>query len=175
MIEFGRKARGQRRPEAFDFLGFTHICGFKRNGRGFQLWRMKAINRQLQCMRTLEYRQAGTLAGFGTERVLCLLCRAYQDRGDAYRQASRQGAVVVKPPKAKPAPPNALTPKAERTCRDPGARRRSDGPNQPMTSLWSIERCRYDAQQRTTMVILQTFWARTLDPHRGLLLTHLVS
>ena len=67
LIEFGRfvaeqrKARRQRRPKTFDFLGFTHICGFKRNGRGFQLWRrtkhkqrwaaLKAINQQLQRMR----------------------------------------------------------------------------------------------------------------------------
>jgi RNA-directed DNA polymerase len=45
LIEFGRFAalerqkRGQGRPETFDFLGFTHICGEKVGGRGFQLWR----------------------------------------------------------------------------------------------------------------------------------------
>ena len=39
LIEFGpcaasnRKRRGQGKPETFDFLGFTHICGKKRNGR----------------------------------------------------------------------------------------------------------------------------------------------
>ncbi len=39
LIEFGayaatnRKGRGQGKPETFDFLGFTHICGKKRNGR----------------------------------------------------------------------------------------------------------------------------------------------
>lgn len=39
LIEFGRFAksnrreRGQGKPETFDFLGFTHICGTKRNGR----------------------------------------------------------------------------------------------------------------------------------------------
>jgi group II intron reverse transcriptase/maturase len=38
-IEFGpfaaanRTRRGQGKPETFDFLGFTHICGKKRNGR----------------------------------------------------------------------------------------------------------------------------------------------
>jgi RNA-directed DNA polymerase len=67
LIEFGRfvaerrKARGERRPETFDFLGFTHICGFKRNGRGFQLWRrtkhkqrwaaLREINLELQRIR----------------------------------------------------------------------------------------------------------------------------
>lgn len=45
LIEFGRFAAERRRregkgkPETFDFLGFTHICGKKANGKGFQLWR----------------------------------------------------------------------------------------------------------------------------------------
>lgn len=45
LIEFGRfvakrrRARGEGKPETFDFLGFTHICGEKRNGKGFQLLR----------------------------------------------------------------------------------------------------------------------------------------
>jgi hypothetical protein len=39
LIEFGRFAasnrrkRGERKPEAFDFLGFTHSCGKTRNGK----------------------------------------------------------------------------------------------------------------------------------------------
>ena len=38
LLEFGRfaaenrKRRGEGKPETFDFLGFTHICGKKRNG-----------------------------------------------------------------------------------------------------------------------------------------------
>jgi len=45
LIEFGkfaaerRRKRGEGKPEAFDFLGFTHICGEKVGGKGFQLWR----------------------------------------------------------------------------------------------------------------------------------------
>ncbi len=45
LIEFGkfaaerRRKRGEGKPEAFDFLGFTHICGEKFGGKGFQLWR----------------------------------------------------------------------------------------------------------------------------------------
>jgi RNA-directed DNA polymerase len=45
LIEFGRftaerrAKRGEGKPETFDFLGFTHICGTKRNGEGFQLRR----------------------------------------------------------------------------------------------------------------------------------------
>ncbi|MEX6431230.1 reverse transcriptase domain-containing protein, partial [Ferrimicrobium acidiphilum] len=39
LIEFGRFAaqnrreRGLKKPETFDFLGFTHICGKTRDGR----------------------------------------------------------------------------------------------------------------------------------------------
>ena len=39
LLEFGRfaaenrKKRGERKPETFDFLGFTHICGKKRSGK----------------------------------------------------------------------------------------------------------------------------------------------
>ena len=39
LLEFGpfaaenRRRAGQGKPETFDFLGFTHICGKKRNGR----------------------------------------------------------------------------------------------------------------------------------------------
>jgi len=45
LIAFGRfvaerrRARGEGKPDTFDFLGFTHICGTKRDGRGFQLRR----------------------------------------------------------------------------------------------------------------------------------------
>jgi group II intron reverse transcriptase/maturase len=52
LIEFGRfaasnrKKRGQGRPETFDFLGFTHACGTKKNG-GFYLKR-KTIAKRLR-------------------------------------------------------------------------------------------------------------------------------
>jgi group II intron reverse transcriptase/maturase len=52
LIEFGRsaarnrKARRQGKPETFDFLGFTHICGVTRNGY-FKLWR-KTIAKRLR-------------------------------------------------------------------------------------------------------------------------------
>jgi RNA-directed DNA polymerase len=50
LIEFGRLAaaerarRGLGRPETFDFLGFTHICGKSRKGF-FQLWRKTRTDR----------------------------------------------------------------------------------------------------------------------------------
>lgn len=66
LIEFGRhaarrrSARGLGRPETFDFLGFTHVCGKTRDGR-FWLRRitiskrmrakLKAVNDQLKLRR----------------------------------------------------------------------------------------------------------------------------
>ena len=56
LVEFGRfamadrRARGERRPETFDFLGFTHYCKKKRNGN-FGLGRKpiaKRVTRTLQ-------------------------------------------------------------------------------------------------------------------------------
>lgn len=50
ILEFGRfaaenrKKRGERRPETFDFLGFTHICGTSRAGK-FQLQRRTSKRR----------------------------------------------------------------------------------------------------------------------------------
>jgi RNA-directed DNA polymerase len=53
LLEFGpsaaknRKQRGEGRPETFNFLGFTHICGKKRgNGRFTVLW--QTIRKRLQ-------------------------------------------------------------------------------------------------------------------------------
>ncbi len=52
LIEFGcfaekdRASRGQGKPETFDFLGFTHICGKDRKGK-FQLKR-KTIGKRLR-------------------------------------------------------------------------------------------------------------------------------
>jgi len=45
LIEFGpfaaanRRRRGLGKPETFDFLGFTHICGKKRDGKNFTVLR----------------------------------------------------------------------------------------------------------------------------------------
>jgi RNA-directed DNA polymerase len=53
LVEFGRFAawnrarRGVGKPETFTFLGFTHICAQKRDGKGFQLWR-KSERRRLK-------------------------------------------------------------------------------------------------------------------------------
>jgi RNA-directed DNA polymerase len=64
VIEFGRyaaerrKRRGQGKPETFNFLGFTHICGQQRGSGRFTVWRrtmskrkrtkLKAVKRELR-------------------------------------------------------------------------------------------------------------------------------
>ena len=59
LIAFGRfvadqrRARGERRPETFDFLGFTHICGRKRGGRTFQLRRKTKRERRWSTIRRI--------------------------------------------------------------------------------------------------------------------------
>ncbi len=53
LLEFGpfaaenRKRRGQGKPETFDFLGFTHICGKKRSNGMFTVLR-QTIRKRLQ-------------------------------------------------------------------------------------------------------------------------------
>ena len=59
LIEFGRfaardrAARGQRRPETFQFLGFTHICAKTRNGR-FKLQRVTSKKRMWAKLREVK-------------------------------------------------------------------------------------------------------------------------
>jgi len=51
LIEFGRfaardrKRRGERKPETFTFLGFTHFCGQLRSSGAFTVWRITATKR----------------------------------------------------------------------------------------------------------------------------------
>jgi hypothetical protein len=53
LLEFGpfaaenRRKRGQRKPETFDFLGFTHLCGKKRSNGRFTVLR-QTIRKRLQ-------------------------------------------------------------------------------------------------------------------------------
>ena len=74
LIEFGRRAasdraaRGEGKPETFDFLGFTHICTRSRQG-GFQLARHTRRDRK----------QAKLLEITGELRRRCT--KAWQARG----------------------------------------------------------------------------------------------
>jgi group II intron reverse transcriptase/maturase len=75
LIEFGRFAatnrqrRGQRRPETFDFLGFTHCCGQDRQGR-FQIVRLTAKKRMratlMSIRQTLMRRRHDSIAVIGS-------------------------------------------------------------------------------------------------------------
>ena len=52
LLEFGRfaasnrKARGQGKPESFDFLGFTHVCAVRRSDGRFTVRRLTIAARQ---------------------------------------------------------------------------------------------------------------------------------
>ena len=60
LIEFGRHAaerrcrRGDGKPETFEFLGFTHICGRTKDGKGFQLWRKTSRKRMKAKIRAIK-------------------------------------------------------------------------------------------------------------------------
>ena len=102
LIEFGRFAAERRagawlgKPETFDFLGFTHICGKTRNGR-FKLKRVTSKSGCGQSCRRSRPRsatlasvhpRAGTLARQRPARALPLLRGARQHRGArAFRDA----------------------------------------------------------------------------------------
>jgi RNA-directed DNA polymerase len=59
LIEFGRfaaanrKRRGLGKPETFDFLGFTHICGRTRQG-GFQILRKSRRDRRVAKLKEIK-------------------------------------------------------------------------------------------------------------------------
>jgi group II intron reverse transcriptase/maturase len=66
LLEFGRFAardrqrRGQGKPETFDFLGFTHVCGQKVMTRKFHVRRLSAKKRlrtKLQAVRQMLHKQ----------------------------------------------------------------------------------------------------------------------
>jgi hypothetical protein len=48
-----RHARGEGKPETFDFLGFTHICGKTRNGK-FMLYRLTSKPRMRARLRAIK-------------------------------------------------------------------------------------------------------------------------
>lgn len=67
-----RKSRGEGKPESFDFLGFTHICGKDRAGR-FQLRsrtetkqqreKLREVNEELSRRRHRPIPEQGGVAG----------------------------------------------------------------------------------------------------------------
>ena len=79
LIEFGRWAardrarRSEGKPDTFDFLGLTHLCGTKKDGTTFQLWRrtqrkrlrakLKEIKTALRRRSHLPIREQGSWLG----------------------------------------------------------------------------------------------------------------
>ncbi len=65
LIEFGRlpaltrRQRGERRPESFAFLGFTHYCGWTRDGRFIVKHRTQSqrLTRKLKALRQEAWRR----------------------------------------------------------------------------------------------------------------------
>lgn len=59
ILEFGpfaaenREQRGESKPETFEFLGFTHICGYSRNGK-YQLLRKTSTKRMTRKLKELK-------------------------------------------------------------------------------------------------------------------------
>ena len=59
VLEFGRFAVqhwahcGLKRPETFDFLGFTHICGVKKANSRFIVHRLTSSNRMRATLKAL--------------------------------------------------------------------------------------------------------------------------
>jgi RNA-directed DNA polymerase len=62
VLEFGRYAaerrrrRGQRRPETFDFLGFTHICAKTRTNQRFTIRRLTSAKRMVATLKAIRQR-----------------------------------------------------------------------------------------------------------------------
>src|SRR5450631_1231446 len=60
LIEFGRfaardrKARGERKPETFTFLGFTHYCGQRHKSGTFTVWRVTAKKRMVAKLKAIK-------------------------------------------------------------------------------------------------------------------------
>ena len=96
LIEFGRfamadrRARGERRPETFDFLGFTHYCRKKRNGK-FGLGRKPIAKRVTRTLNRIkgelrkrmheDVHETGALAGSGGQWMVELFRRPDQQLG----------------------------------------------------------------------------------------------
>jgi hypothetical protein len=60
LIRFGRYARanaqrdGKRKPETFDFLGFTHVCSYAHRNAGFKLLRISRKDRYRNKLRAIK-------------------------------------------------------------------------------------------------------------------------
>ena len=106
LIEFGRfaagnrKQRGDGKPETFDFLGFTHSCGVKRQSRTFLVKRKTSKKRmrvRLQSIRDVLVRGRHRPVGRQAEwlsRVLSGYFRYFAVPGNAHALESFRTQVV---------------------------------------------------------------------------------
>jgi group II intron reverse transcriptase/maturase len=107
LIEFGRYAaerrerRGQGRPETFDFLGFTHICGRARSGalqlkRKTRRDRMRVKVKQIKASLRQRMHEALAVQGEWLSRVYQGYCRYHavptnKERLEAFRHELLMG------------------------------------------------------------------------------------
>ncbi len=116
-----RKRRGERKPETFHFLGFTHICGRDRRGR-FALQRrtegkrqraeLREVKKELLQRRHLPIPEQG-VAGQRNSWACGLLRGAQQRRPSLRIQERSAAALVSSAPASKPAKPTELGEDAE--------------------------------------------------------------
>lgn len=85
LIEFGRlpalqrQQRGERRPETFAFLGFTHYCGWTRDGRFIvkHKTQSKRLTRSLTALRQEAWRHMHAPMGEQQRWYASILCGHY--------------------------------------------------------------------------------------------------
>ena len=128
LLEFGpvaaenRKKRGEGKPETFNFLGFTHICGKKRSNGRFTVLR-QTIRKRLQAKLSevkaeLKRRMhdpipgSGPVAAIGRGWTHPLLRSAYQRHGAVYVSVPSRAALVSHASATQPESPYALGPDA---------------------------------------------------------------
>jgi group II intron reverse transcriptase/maturase len=106
VMEFGRFAaqnatkRGER-TETFDFLGFTHYCGTRRNGTGFRMKRVTARKKFVAKLRIFKewLKKARTLKTKEIWEIAAAKLRGhynYYGVTDNYRGLMRFGQAVIK-------------------------------------------------------------------------------
>ena len=68
------QAEGRRKPETFDFLGFTHYCSRSRNGRRFRMKRVTARKRFRAKLAALKVWLKSVRSGMKTRDVWLMFC-----------------------------------------------------------------------------------------------------
>ena len=107
LIEFGRFAaenrarRGDRKPETFEYLGFTHMCAKTRNGR-FKLKRVTSKKKMRAKLTSVKDRDQATLASLDP-RTRTLACQRPGRPLSLLRRARQHPSVASVPRSGHPA------------------------------------------------------------------------